>query len=144
MPPSPDGSQIIHASCVAIEGRAVVILGPSGAGKSALALQLMALGAQLVADDRTVLHPDGPVIWASSPDSIRGMVEARGVGILTAQPCPRARVHLVVDLARSETERLPPRRHYGLFDQQRPLLYRVAAAHFPAAILQYLKAGRKA
>lgn len=121
-----------------------MILGPSGAGKSALALQLMALGAQLVADDRTVLHQDGPDIWASSPDSIRGMIEARGIGILTAQPCTRARVHLVVDLARSETDRLPPLRHYSLFDQQRPLLYRVAAAHFPAAIIQFLKGGRQA
>ena len=37
----------------ASDGRGLLILGPSGAGKSALALQLIALGARLVADDRT-------------------------------------------------------------------------------------------
>ena len=41
----------LHASCIAVHGRGVLILGPSGAGKSSLALQLMALGADLVADD---------------------------------------------------------------------------------------------
>ena len=44
---------ILHATCVAVDGRGLLILGPSGSGKSALALQLIALGAQLVADDRT-------------------------------------------------------------------------------------------
>ena len=44
---------ILHGSCVAVEGRGVLIVGPSGAGKSSLALALMALGAELVADDRT-------------------------------------------------------------------------------------------
>ena len=41
----------LHASFVAINGRGVLILGPSGAGKSALALQLIAFGAKLVAGD---------------------------------------------------------------------------------------------
>jgi HPr kinase/phosphorylase len=38
---------ILHASCVALNGRAVLITGKSGSGKSALALQLMAYGAML-------------------------------------------------------------------------------------------------
>ena len=36
-----------------------MITGASGAGKSALALQLIALGAELVADDRTELWREG-------------------------------------------------------------------------------------
>ena len=47
---------VMHASCVSYENHAVLILGPSGIGKSSLALQLMALGAVLVADDKTCLR----------------------------------------------------------------------------------------
>lgn len=46
----------IHASCVAIGAKGVLILGESGAGKSDLALRLMDEGARLVADDRTELY----------------------------------------------------------------------------------------
>ena len=45
----------IHASCVAMGGHGVLLLGASGAGKSDLALRLIDEGAQLVADDRTLL-----------------------------------------------------------------------------------------
>ena len=41
----------MHATTVALRGRGLLILGPSGSGKSTLALQLMAVGARLVADD---------------------------------------------------------------------------------------------
>jgi len=46
-------SEIRHATTVAVAGRGLMIEGPSGSGKSALALELMAFGAELVADDRT-------------------------------------------------------------------------------------------
>ena len=87
----------LHASCVALDGRGVLILGRSGAGKSSLALELMALGARLVADDRTVLHADDGAPVASCPPAILGKIEARGVGILAADPSP------VDDLDRQET-----------------------------------------
>src|SRR3546814_9666093 len=48
-------SETLHASCVAIGGRAVLIEGPSGSGKSDLALRLIDRGAKLVADDYTIL-----------------------------------------------------------------------------------------
>ena len=51
MPPE----TILHATCIAWQGRGVLIRGPSGSGKSALALGLMAHGAVLVADDRVKL-----------------------------------------------------------------------------------------
>ena len=59
---------IVHASCIAHRGRGLLILGPSGAGKSTLALEMMAYGAALVADDRTVLRLAGDHLIA---DSIR-------------------------------------------------------------------------
>lgn len=57
---------ILHASCVALDGRGLLILGPSGSGKSALALELMALGADLVADDRTEIEGQGPDLVAAA------------------------------------------------------------------------------
>ncbi len=133
---------IVHASCVALDRRAVLLRGASGSGKSALALQLMALGAVLVADDRVILGLRDGAVAAWCPAPIRGRIEARGVGLLAAETAARAIVHLVVDLDRQETDRLPPRRETTLLGQRIPLLHAVRSAHFPAAILQYLKGGR--
>ena len=136
--------ETVHASCVAIDGKAVLIRGASGCGKSALALRLMALGAELVADDRTELHPSGADIIARCPPAIRGMIEARFVGILTAKARDAAPVRLVIDLDRVETDRLPPKRNTEILGQTLPLLYRVEGDHFPAAVLHLLTYGRKA
>ncbi|MBW0158590.1 HPr kinase/phosphorylase [Sedimentimonas flavescens] len=139
------GQSILHASCVALDAlNGVLILGPSGAGKSTLALQLMAYGAYLVADDRVALRTDGPDVVASAPESISGLIEARGVGILRAQPLPSARIRLVVDLSRDETERLPPKRETNLLDRFLPLVLRVQHGHLDLAVLQWLKGGRHA
>lgn len=136
------GAETVHASCVALQGRAVLILGASGSGKSALALQLMVLGAELVADDRVIVTRDGDAVMASAPDAIAGRIEARFVGLLHATPAPPAPVALIVDLDRAEADRLPPRRSRKLLGISLPLVHNVDSSHFAAAILQYLKAGR--
>lgn len=133
---------LLHASCVAFDGKGVLILGPSGAGKSALALELMAYGANLVADDQVVLQrADGGVV-ATAPAAITGRIEARFVGILNAEAVGPVLLALVVDLGEQEARRLPPHRTKNLLGQTFPLLHNVASNHFAAAILQYLKAGR--
>jgi HPr kinase/phosphorylase len=143
-----DTPLIMHASCVAYNGRAVLILGASGRGKSGLALQLMALGADLVADDRTCLVVEDrgghSSLIASAPDTLRGRIEARGVGILNAQAAGACPVVLAVDLDRTETQRLPDVRHCEFLSVSVPLLHMVDSNAFPAAILQYLKTGRGA
>lgn len=140
-PQSP--SDIIHASCVAVESRGVLIRGSSGSGKSALALRLMAYGAGLVSDDRVKLTlRDGQVV-AEAPPAISGLIEARGIGLLNATPLKAAPVDLVVDLDKVETERFPPMRETDLFGKTVILLHKVDMPHFPEAILQYLMAGRR-
>jgi len=122
----------------------VLILGSSGTGKSALALQLMGLGLHLVADDRTCITARDGALVASCPEAISGLIEARGVGVLAAEPLPRAVVSVAVDLDVQEPERLPPRHSMRLLDVTLPLLHKVESDHFPAAIKQYLRGGRSA
>ena len=138
----PDREEILHASCVAREGRAALILGASGRGKSTLALQMMALGAGLVSDDRTVVSLEGDRLMASAPQSISGLIEARGVGILQAETVGPAQVVLAVDLDKTETARMPEAQAIEIMGQSVPLLGGVASPHFPAALLQMLACGR--
>ena len=140
---NPD-SQIVHASCVDVQGRGLLILGASGTGKSALALSLMALGARLVADDRTILTAQGNHVVATCPPSLRGMIEARGVGILNADPLESSPLVLAVDMNQTEAQRLPPLRHVTFCERTITLVHSVPSPHFPAALLQYLRVGRQA
>ncbi len=133
---------ILHATCVAIDGHGLLILGPSGAGKSSLALQLIGMGAVLVADDRTMLRQGDGGIFATAPDAIAGKIEARGVGILEVPYLAEACLELVVDLERRETDRLPHTHHVQLLDKLLPCLHKVDAPHFAAAINAYLKGRR--
>lgn len=98
--------QTIHASCVAIGGRAVLIEGPSGGGKSDLALRLIDRGATLVSDDYTVVTPDDGALMARPPATIAGRIEVRGVGIVTMPWLASAPVGLLVTIA-DQVERLP-------------------------------------
>ena len=137
-----DVSGPIHASCVAVDGRAVLILGKSGSGKSCLALELLAFGADLVSDDRTVLTASDTAIHAQAPPQIAGRIEARGVGILRAKHVSDARIEVVVDLDLLETDRLPRSRRVLISGVELPLLYRSEQVHFGPAILQMLRSGR--
>ncbi|MDF1855226.1 HPr kinase/phosphatase C-terminal domain-containing protein [Pseudooceanicola sp.] len=139
------GRARMHATCVAYRGRGVLIAGASGSGKSALALQLMALGAALVSDDQVILERRDAMLIASAPDALRGKIEARFVGILSApSPCAEVAIALAVLLDISETDRLPPDRATNILGCPVPLLHNVAKTYFPAAILQYLEYGRQA
>lgn len=99
-------SETLHASCIAREGRAVLISGRSGSGKSDLALRLVDRGAALVSDDYTIVRRIGGKLVARAPDTIRGMIEVRGIGLVAMAPEAEAEVALLVDLGR-EPERLP-------------------------------------
>ncbi|GAA3860937.1 serine kinase [Celeribacter arenosi] len=142
-----ESKQIIHASCVALNSATgLLICGPSGSGKSTLALSMMALGACLVSDDRTVVSRDAgtDVLRAEAPGPIRGQIEARGVGILGGDPLPSCHIKAVVDLTHEETDRLPPMRTHVLIGVEIPMFLNVAGPHFPPALIQWLKGGRVA
>lgn len=138
----PEQREILHATAVAVEGKAVLIIGPSGSGKSALALDLIALGAELVSDDRTCVMREEDTLIARPPPSIAGLIEARGIGILRLPVREQAQIAFVVDLAYNEKSRLPPQRGMTLLDITVPCLHKVDAHYFPAAIHAYLKGSR--
>jgi HPr kinase/phosphorylase len=138
-----DGT-VLHATTVAFGGRGVLIVGPSGAGKSALGLQLIALGARLVADDRTLVRRRDGVLIAAAPPGLPPWIEARGVGLLGADRIAEATLALAVDLGRVETDRLPQRRTFGMLQCRIDLALGPVTAHLPAAIRQYVVAGRHA
>lgn len=99
---------LIHASCVAVAGKGVLIRGPSGMGKSDLALRLIDGGAELVGDDYCeVSVADGHLVATAGPN-IAGKIELRGYGIVALPFRKFAAVCLVVDLApEGEIERMP-------------------------------------
>jgi serine kinase of HPr protein (carbohydrate metabolism regulator) len=99
-------SETLHASCVTIDGRAVLITGPSGSGKSDLALRLIDRGATLISDDYTIVRREGTVIRASAPERIAGMIEVRGLGLMPMPHSGDAPVALVIALA-EPIERMP-------------------------------------
>ncbi|MGC6329037.1 HPr kinase/phosphorylase [Rhizorhabdus sp. FW153] len=96
----------LHASCVVIGGRALLIAGRSGSGKSDLAMRLIDRGAALLSDDYTELVARAGRLIARPPSTIAGKIELRGVGILDMPHVGEAPVALLLDLDRSP-ERLP-------------------------------------
>lgn len=101
-------SETLHASCVAVGGRAMLILGRSGAGKSDLALRLIDRGAILVSDDYTIVRRVGGRLIAGAPPTIEGKMEVRGVGLIDLESASDVPLGLAVDLD-GQVDRLPDR-----------------------------------
>ncbi|MGH7330764.1 MAG: HPr kinase/phosphorylase, partial [Polyangiaceae bacterium] len=96
----------IHATCVRLGRHGVLLLGKSGVGKSDLALRLIGRGAELVSDDRCDLSVERNRLVARPPRAIAGMLEVRGVGIVTLDHAPSASIALAIDLS-GRVERMP-------------------------------------
>jgi HPr kinase/phosphorylase len=137
----------IHASCILLSGAGqafgapsnagVLLLGESGTGKSGMALQLIARGAALVADDRVELFTRDGALWARAPAPLAGLIEARGVGIVKLPYATEARIALAVRLvSEGAVTRLPERENYAPPDiggvREHPPLIRLSASD-PAA-----------
>lgn len=134
----------VHATCVvlgkfaaafdAASDTGVLLLGDSGAGKSDLALRLIARGAVLVADDRTDLSISDGALFASPPQTIVGLLEVRGAGIVRLPCQTHARIALAVMLVPPHAvPRLPQAEHFAppaplvLAEEFQPPLLRLAA-----------------
>lgn len=134
--------QFLHSTAVAFETDAgpagVMILGKSGAGKSELALELISLGAQLVADDQTELRRDGNIIRLFTPPALRGLIELRGLGILTLDYVDSVALAVAVDLDVAETARLPERHVRSFLGLDIPCLHYCESRVFAIGLKHYV------
>ncbi len=103
---------------------------------------MMALGAQLVGDDRIDLAEDAGRVIADAPPAIRGLVEARGIGLLRADTAGPVPVSVVVDLGQETSKRLPDPMTVPVLRQTVPLLHAAGIPNLAAALMQYVKMGR--
>ena len=102
-----DGSLIMHASCVDVNGAGVLIVGRSGSGKSSLAINLLALGSTLVADDQCEIVRKNNRFRISKPASLPKSIEIRGVGLISVPMINETSLDWVVNMDEVEKERMP-------------------------------------
>ncbi|TPE48302.1 HPr kinase/phosphorylase [Amaricoccus solimangrovi] len=141
-PPAP-ARLVAHAAAVAIDGRAVLIQGASGSGKSGLALRLIALGGVLVADDRVALERRGASVIARAVDPLRGLVEARGVGLLrTDQVLDDVAIATVVDLDFAPAARMPQLRVIDLLGTDVELIFGRGVPNLDAVLVFMMRNAR--
>lgn len=97
---------IVHAGLIARRRngvwKGVLIQGPSGAGKSDLALRALSAGFRLVADDRVLLWACEGRLFGRAPDTIRDLIEVRGVDVVSVEAVPFCEVALVARLGAPE------------------------------------------
>ena len=137
----PASATCLHGSAVAIGGQAVLIAGAAGSGKTTLALELIALGAELIADDRVDIRPDqAGRLWLTAPANAAGLVEMRGFGLVRLAASPGAALKLIADLDHGETDRLPPRRERVLAGIACPVILCKGKPGLAAALMCLLRA----
>jgi serine kinase of HPr protein (carbohydrate metabolism regulator) len=122
---------ILHAGLIARFDRpwwrGVLIEGPSGSGKSDLALRAMAQGWSLVADDRCLVWISGGRLYGRAVESLKGLIETRGLDISAAPVRDFAAIALVIRCAEAaEVERIPDRETVDLLGRTIPRLKIVA------------------
>lgn len=103
---------ILHATSltrlVGQTWRGVLIVGPSGIGKSDLALRAIEAGCHLVSDDYSCIWVSGGHLYAAPPETIEGLMEVRGLGIIgQGQRRPMTRITLVAMAQTDPVDRLP-------------------------------------
>jgi HPr kinase/phosphorylase len=132
------GGVLVHASAIILGkacapfganiDHAVLLLGDSGSGKSDVALRLVAMGAQFLADDQTALFAESGRLFAEAPQGAEPWIEIRGIGIVRLPPGAPAPVLFCVHLTNDQPPRLPDPEAYrpnGLAIAVPPPLYRL-------------------
>ena len=118
-----NSSLIMHATCVDINGSGVLIVGRSGSGKSSLAINLLALGSKLVADDQCELVKKNSIFRISKPACLPESIEIRGVGLVSVPIVNETSLDWVVNMDEAEKERMPTPRFTKIGDFRVPTVF---------------------
>ena len=106
-----------------INGSGVLIVGSSGSGKSSLAINLLALGSKLVADDQCELVKKNNRFSVSKPASLPNSIEIRGVGLVSVPMVVETSLDWVVNMDEAETERMPDLRFTEIGGYRVPTIF---------------------
>ena len=118
-----NGSLLMHATCVDINGSGVLIIGRSGSGKSSLAINLLALGSKLVADDQCELVKKNNSFRIFKPASLPNSIEIRGIGLVSVPMIVETSLDWVVNMDEAETERMPALRFTEIDGYKIPTIF---------------------
>jgi serine kinase of HPr protein (carbohydrate metabolism regulator) len=131
----PPEETLLHANCVALGARGVLILGRPGSGKSDLTLRLIdaaGLGfgrtpikATLVSDDQVLVRRKAGRLHASPPATIAGLLEIRGMGLVRPPYRRSVALALAVRLTpAAQIDRLPglAKNHIEIIGLSLPLI----------------------
>lgn len=104
-----------HATAIVVDGVGLLFVGPSGSGKSELAFSFLTeatrcgLAAALVADDQVLISSENACVFVERPESIAGLLELRGSGIIELDSIVSATMdYAVTTVLHPQTPRLPP------------------------------------
>src|SRR5438477_242072 len=108
------GVECLHASCVALDGRAYALSAPSGTGKSSVALHLATRGGRFVCDDilatdvggRGVAVHSGPSFTAADPAELARVPAATRPRALAARDDPKTYIELATACGPLPLERM--------------------------------------
>ena len=109
------GPANVHGTAIVIGSTGLLFVGPSGAGKSSVALHCIheartrGLFAALVSDDQVLVCEEDGRLVARAPESIAGLAEVRGAGIVKVETVEQAVLNRAIrPVTPPFAERLPP------------------------------------
>ncbi len=129
-----------HACALEINQIGILILGPSGSGKTSLMMGLLERAKLenhenfLISDDQTILSSNKQTLEASVPQTIAGLVEIRGYGIIPHKNKAKTNLKLVVDLVEDEAIERMPEKHFFDYEETTLPLLKVPKRHEAQAV----------
>ncbi|EJF91128.1 HPr kinase/phosphorylase [Bartonella tamiae] len=139
-------SQTLHANCLQLDDKGVLITGSSGSGKSVVSLSLIERAqwsgrqACLVSDDYTEIKNEDGMLYGLCPQTLKGGIEIRGAGLYSLNFIPKTRLSFIIDLS-CNYERLPSGRQMILCGVSLPLYALPSLQHSDSvAICQAIEA----
>ncbi|WP_273753907.1 HPr kinase/phosphatase C-terminal domain-containing protein [Bartonella sp. MM73XJBT.G] len=119
--------EILHANCLQLGGKGLLIIGPSGSGKSTITLALLDRAewskreAKLISDDYTMLRVKNGKLHGYTPEDLQGGIEIRGAGLYMIEFQKQTIIDCIIFLG-PEYERFSTNKTFQFEDLHIPLL----------------------